>query len=147
MDAGLPELKTLKRHAHLPYPKSDAPMSCGLSMLLTALLSMARASLALSEDMAITPFGIFPRQCVRHVPSGARLRERRDGAVEVHVDGQATQIHQPKQICLEHANKTLTKQRPSSVPDGWLDYVEYYTPGDTLLGFFEGTTRPYPRAN
>lgn len=113
-----------------------------LSMMSTSLslLSMTNASLALSDDTEITPFGIFPSQCVRHVPSGARLHERSDGAVEVHVHGQEVQIQQPKQICLEHARKTLTKERSSSVPDGWLDYIEYYTPQDTLLGFFEGTT-------
>lgn len=86
---------------------------------------------ALMNESVVTPFGRFPADCVRHVPSGARLRELDDGSVEVRV-GEDTQTFAAKPHCVEHV-KSLTQVR-----DGWLDYVDEYTTPLTV-GFFNGT--------
>ncbi|KAJ8610702.1 hypothetical protein CTAYLR_005661 [Chrysophaeum taylorii] len=105
--------------------------------MLSALLWLLPVDATfLDADLELTPFGYFPKDCIRRVPEGSYVRQRTDGAVEV-VRGDEVEVQHPKPHCVEHANKTLGAR--SVVRDGWLDYVEHYTPTDTYLGFFEGT--------
>ena len=100
-----------------------------------------RCACALSAGHEITPFGVFPSECVRRVANGSHVRTRpADGVVEARAPDGRVATYAPKARCLEHYNRTrlalgrdaqraaqARERAAAGVADGWNTYVGYYT--------------------
>ena len=132
-------LLALSAGAHAISPWCGVP--CPLGYARAEPNAAGQCACALAAGHEVTPFGVFPSECVRRVANGSHVRTRAaDGVVEARAPDDRVETYPPKARCLEHYNKTglaygrdaqraqqARERAAAGVSDGWNTFVGYYT--------------------
>jgi len=112
--------------------------SFGIFSSFFVVASISSLISQVSGEKVITPFGIRPKECVHHLPSGHRLRPTDEGVEVIESTYERVVAFHPRlDLCMEDMKNIapLNRRKNSTFPiNGWLDYVSY-TPSANVQDF------------